>query len=133
MRMPAWLENLVVPAARIAEFSVFNRFHRAKRIDDFIRQKALHETAHAVAWALSGGTLEKTTIVPGDYEGCFLWGFAKYDLPAETSTQELRRRAFSGMGSSAFFELVGILDIDGTMDDLESSVEDLPVHLSRSR
>ena len=97
--MPASLRNLIVPPARIAEFSGFDPFHRKKRIDDFVRQMALHEAGHAVAWALNGGILKQTTIVPGDYEGCLLWGFAEYDLPDESSTEELRRLAFTGMGA----------------------------------
>src|SRR5262245_50003102 len=123
--MPAFLQNLIAPPARIAELSDFDRSHRAQRIEDVVRQVALHETGHAVAWALSGGTLERTTIVPEGDEGCVQWGLTTYNIPDEPSFQERHRLAFSGMGASALCELAGDPDPFGTMLDFECSAEDL--------
>jgi hypothetical protein len=64
MKMPASLQNLMMPPARIAEVAGFDGFHTTQRIEDAVRQVALHETGHAVAWALNGGTLVRTTMIP---------------------------------------------------------------------
>src|SRR5262245_66223694 len=93
--MPAFLQNLIAPPARIAELSDFDRSHRAQRIEDVVRQVALHETGHAVAWALNGGTLERTTIVPESDEGCVQWGLTTYDVTDEPSVKERRRKALA--------------------------------------
>jgi hypothetical protein len=75
MIVPSHLKIVCIPPQRIAEFSDFNRFHKTRQIDDLIRQVAWHETGHAVAWTLNGGTLEQTTIVPDSPQG--LWGSTK--------------------------------------------------------
>jgi len=62
-----------VPPTRIAEFSGFDRFHKTQRIEDVVRQPTLHETGHAVAWTLNGGTLEQTTTIPVGDEHCVQW------------------------------------------------------------
>ena len=123
--MPAYLETLVVPRARIAEVLTVNRIHRTRQIDDLVRLVAWHEAGHGVAWALNGGTLEQTTIVPDGNEHCVQWGLTTYDVPDEPSTEERLRLAFSGMGGAAICELAGDPDIDGTMEDFQSSVENL--------
>jgi hypothetical protein len=74
MKMPVCLQNLIVPPARIAEYSGLDKFHMSHRIEDEIRQVALHETGHAVAWALNGGILMRTSIVLLAYEGGVQWG-----------------------------------------------------------
>ena len=57
--VPLHLKNVCIPPQRIAEFSGFNRFHKTRQIDDRIRQVAWHETGHAVAWTLNGGTVDR--------------------------------------------------------------------------
>src|SRR5262245_30883587 len=112
MRRPAYLENLRVPPARIA-------------VADLVRKVAWHETGHAVSWALNGGTLAQTTIMPGGDEGGILWGLTTYDIPDEPSTEERRRRALAGMGAAAICELARIPDIEAIGEDLQSSIDDL--------
>ena len=125
MKMPASLQNLIVPPARIAEVSGFDGFLRTQRIEDEVRQVALHETGHAVAWALNGGTLVQTTMIPVGDEHCVQWGLTTYDVPDDPSMVERHRLAFSGMGASALCELAGDPDPSGTIDDFERSAEDL--------
>jgi hypothetical protein len=124
MIAPAYLENLVMPPERISEVSGFERFHRMERLEDLVRKVAWHETGHAVAWALNGGTLVQTTIIPDGNENGVLWGSVTYNVPDEPSKEERLRLAFSAMGSQVICSLAGAPELDA-IDDFWSAVRDL--------
>ena len=129
MIVPSHLKNVWVPPKRIAEVSAFPQFIRDIEPIDLVRKVAWHETGHAVSWALKGGALLQTTIVPDGGEWGVRWGLTEYDVPDEHSNEERQRMAFSGMGGAAICELAGIPDME-TWEDFQSSVDDLRVTYS---
>ena len=126
MIVPSHLKNVWVPPKRIAEVSAFPQFIRDIEPIDLVRKVAWHETGHAVSWALKGGGLLQTTIVPDGGEWGVRWGLTEYDVPDELSNEERQRMAFSGMGGAAICELAGTPDIE-IWEDFQSSVDDLRV------
>jgi hypothetical protein len=125
MVKPAYLEDVIIPAERIAEVSRFERLHRMQRIEDLVRKVAWHEAGHAVARALNGGKLAQTTIIPEGDEHGVLWGLVEYDMADDPSPTERCRRAFSGLGAAAICELASTPDIDAIGEDIAAAVDDL--------
>jgi hypothetical protein len=119
-----------VPHGLVEQAASLTRFLRG-RIEDAIIKTAWHESGHAVSWALNGGKLKQTTILPKADE--FLLGCCTYDLtPDDLSDVDRRRLAFAAMGSHAACELACDLEMHA-FDDLEDAVEVLrPLYRSKA-
>ena len=61
---PVYLQDMLVPEERIAEMAKFREFAKNDTPEDLVIKTAWHETAHAIGWVLSGGALERATIIP---------------------------------------------------------------------
>src|SRR5262245_1516286 len=134
--MPLRLQDLAVPHERAAAILQFKRFipRGTHRIEDLVIKIASHETGHAIGWALNGGKLARTTIIPEGNQHGVLWGCTDYDIGDDMSVKERLRHAFAAMGGAALCLLAGTPEYGDEMEDFESAVDDLRMlHANRAQ
>jgi hypothetical protein len=124
---PVYLQDMLVPEERIAEMAKFREFAKNDTPEDLVIKTAWHETAHAIGWVLSGGALERATIIPNGNDHGVLWGSVHYEIDDEVvwTDEERQCSAFASLCAPAICELAGTPEPFETMNDIESAIEHL--------
>jgi hypothetical protein len=111
---PQYLQGVRVPRHLVTQMTEANRYlHTNSRAraptdprSDLIKV-AWHETGHAVAWALNGGKLARTTIIVEGEKGVVVSGLCSYDVGDDWPKEDRLRGAHAAMGAAAICELAG--------------------------
>jgi len=137
---PQYLQGVRVPSNLITQMTKANRYLRTgsraraptNPRSDLIKV-AWHETGHAVAWALNGGKLARTTIIAEGQKGVVISGLCTYDVGNDWPKKDRLRSALAAMGAAAICELADDPDPFGTMGDFEAAAAILrPLYKTRA-